>query len=91
MALALKCADSLTGDDNCRSYTNFKKDSQTIEKYVIVKDCARTKPFGYLLIATETVVGVESSKIYSPSLVDVWGMRGFGRRDFLHDRRLRLG
>jgi CDP-diacylglycerol pyrophosphatase len=73
LILAQKCADSLTSDDNCRSYTNFKKDSRTVERYVIVKDCAQTKPFGYLLIPTETVVGVESSKIFSPSLVDVWG------------------
>jgi CDP-diacylglycerol pyrophosphatase len=72
-ALVLKCADDLTSDDNCRSYTNFKKDSRTVERYVIVKDCAQTKPFGYLLIPTETVVGVESSKIFSASLVDVWG------------------
>ena len=73
LALEKKCSKDLTSDDNCRSYANFKKDSRAVEKYVIVKDCAQSKPYGYLLIPTETVVGVESSKIFSPSLVDVWG------------------
>ena len=71
-ALAQKCSRSLTSDANCRAYTNFKRDSVTAESYIILKDCAVTKPFAYLLIPTETVVGVESMKIFSPSLVDLW-------------------
>ncbi len=72
MELARKCSKSLTSDANCRAYTNFKRDSETVESYIILKDCARKKPFAYLLIPTETVTGVESSKIFSPSLVDLW-------------------
>jgi CDP-diacylglycerol pyrophosphatase len=71
-SLARKCSKSLTSDANCRAYTNFKRDSETVESYIILKDCDAFKPFGYLLIPTETVVGVESSKIFSPSLVDLW-------------------
>ena len=63
---------SLASAANCRTYTNFKKDSETVESYIILKDCAGSKPFGYLLIPTEMVVGVESGKIFSPSLVDLW-------------------
>jgi CDP-diacylglycerol pyrophosphatase len=72
LELAEKCSKSLTSDANCRIYSNFKKDRETVESYIILKDCAHSKPFGYLLIPTETVVGVESSKIFSPSLVDLW-------------------
>ena len=70
--LARTCSKRLAGDANCRAYTNFKSDSKTVESYIILKDCAVSKPFGYLLIPTETVVGVESSTIFSPSLVDLW-------------------
>jgi CDP-diacylglycerol pyrophosphatase len=72
-ALARKCSKSLTSDANCRAYTNFKRDSEAVESYIILKDCAESKPFGYLIIPTETLVGVESSKIFSTSIVDLWG------------------
>jgi CDP-diacylglycerol pyrophosphatase len=72
MELARKCSKSLTSDANCRIYSNVKKDLETVESYIILKDCAQTKPFGYLLIPTETVTGVESSKIFSRQLVDLW-------------------
>src|ERR1700756_4725199 len=44
--LAGECSKSLASAANCRTYTNFKKDSETVESYIILKDCAGSKPFG---------------------------------------------
>ena len=82
LEVAQKCSQSLTSDANCRAYANFKKDRETVESYIILKDCARTKPFGYLLIPTETVTGVESSKIFSGQLVDLWSDAWLWSKEF---------
>ena len=66
-SLAIHCAEDLSSDSNCRSYTKDEK-----EQYVIVKDHDPNKPAAYLIIPLEPITGIEDDRIFSPSIIGLW-------------------
>jgi CDP-diacylglycerol pyrophosphatase len=65
--LAQQCANDLSSDSGCRTYTKNGK-----QEYVIIKDNDRCKPQGYLLIPVAPVTGIEDSQVFSAPFLDLW-------------------
>jgi CDP-diacylglycerol pyrophosphatase len=66
--LAQSCAQNLKNDPDCRAYA---RDNDA--EYVILKDHnTRRKPANYLIIPVSCVTGIEDSRVFSSSVVDLW-------------------
>ena len=67
LSLAGNCAVDLKRDANCCAHR-----SDGAEDYAIVKDCAASKPQGYLLIPVKAVTGVDDPQIFESAFVGLW-------------------
>jgi CDP-diacylglycerol pyrophosphatase len=77
LALAGNCSADLKRDRNC--CVHWKSGARD---YAIVKDCAASKPQGYLLIPVKPVAGVEDARIFEKRYVDLWAEAWRWSREF---------
>lgn len=59
------CTRDLTSNKGCKEY-------DPVNRYVIIKDNAVTKPQAYLLIPTEKVTGIDDKRIFKAPYVNLW-------------------
>jgi len=59
------CMRDLTSNEGCREY-------DPVNRYVIIKDNAPTKPQAYLLIPTVKITGIDDRHIFAPPYVNLW-------------------
>ena len=59
------CTRDLKSNEGCREY-------DPLNRYVIIKDNAPTKPQAYLLIPTEKITGIDDKHIFAAPYVNLW-------------------
>jgi CDP-diacylglycerol pyrophosphatase len=59
------CSRDLKSDRDCREY-------DAVNRYVIIKDDAPTKPQAYLLIPSIKVTGIDDKRIFAAPYVNLW-------------------
>jgi len=59
------CVRDIKSDGDCREY-------DAVNRYVIIKDNAPTKPEAYLLIPTMTVTGIDDVQVFAAAYVNLW-------------------
>ena len=59
------CVRDIKSDGDCREY-------DAVNRYVIIKDNAPTKPEAYLLIPTMTVTEIDDEQVFAAAYVNLW-------------------
>ncbi len=59
------CTKDLKSNVGCREY-------DPVNRYVIIKDNAVTKPQGYLLVPTVKITGIDDKRIFAAPYVNLW-------------------